>query len=181
MPTPRPIIAAIAVAKSGTLVSVASRPMSVALIARPNSAAMIGRPAATTDPNVRTRIIVAANRPISSAFRVTGELDAQPVAGRRLGQGDQLDRGGRGDLGRAAAQLQRGDGDVAPGGDRSQAGITQRVEHAGDSGEPASVAQKALHALSRGRRADVAARLPDDVDRVGRAVPEALLEQRGRP
>ena len=66
MPMPMPIMVASEVDQSGASTKEMTTVVRVLLTARPAMATMIGRPAATTEPNVISRMIAAAARPIPS-------------------------------------------------------------------------------------------------------------------
>ncbi len=63
MPTPRPIIATIAVVKSGMSMTLLPSDTSAVAMPRPNSAVPIGSPIASTDPKARMRMMTAAMMP----------------------------------------------------------------------------------------------------------------------
>jgi hypothetical protein len=67
MPTPIPIIDASCGVKSGTFRKLANTKTSEMPMPIPNRAIMIGRPMASTDPNVTSRMRMAARKPIDSA------------------------------------------------------------------------------------------------------------------
>ena len=66
MPMPMPIMVASEVDQSGASMSAISTPVRVLLTASPAMATMRGSPAATTDPNISSRMIAAAAKPIAS-------------------------------------------------------------------------------------------------------------------
>ncbi len=63
MPTPRPIIAIIALVKSGIVMTLLASATIAEAIPRPNRAMPIGRPIAMTEPNARMRMMTAAMMP----------------------------------------------------------------------------------------------------------------------
>ncbi len=63
MPTPMPIIATIAVVKSGMAIGLLSSVTSAVAMPRPNSAVPIGRPIASTEPKAMMRMMTAARMP----------------------------------------------------------------------------------------------------------------------
>ena len=63
---PMPIIVASEVDQSGASTNEMTTVVSVLLTASPATATRIGRPAATTEPNMISRMIAAASRPIIS-------------------------------------------------------------------------------------------------------------------
>jgi hypothetical protein len=63
MPTPRPIIATIAVVKSGMSMMWLPSVTSAVAMPRPNRAVPIGRPIASTDPKARIKMMTAAMMP----------------------------------------------------------------------------------------------------------------------
>ena len=83
MPTPRPIIVASVGATVGTFVTWPSRPISESPTNKPNTAEMIGRPIATSVPNVKARMIIAATRPITSLLSVAGSESSVPTGPAR--------------------------------------------------------------------------------------------------
>ena len=67
MPTPRPIMAASCVAKSGVEMTCEPRPARPIAVPSPSSAVRIGSPMASTEPKVRSSTIIAAIRPTTVA------------------------------------------------------------------------------------------------------------------
>src|SRR5215216_6446594 len=74
MPTPRPIMVARVGPTVGMLRRWPSSPMRPSAVARPSTAVTMGMPIATRLPKVRTRITMAASRPMTSLLSV-GDLD----------------------------------------------------------------------------------------------------------
>ena len=67
MPTPRPIIAASWVEKSGVVITWEARPARPIAVPRPSSAVRIGSPIARTEPKVTSSTIIAAMSPTAVA------------------------------------------------------------------------------------------------------------------
>ena len=63
MPTPMPIIATIAVVKSGIEITLLPSDTSADPMPSPNSAVPMGSPMASTEPKARMRMMTAASRP----------------------------------------------------------------------------------------------------------------------
>ena len=91
MPTPRPIIAATCGAKSGVVKTLARIPTPASEIAMPMIAVRIGRPIAISEPNAKSRMMIAARMPTISdrghagfTEPAAGEVDVDALGLERL-------------------------------------------------------------------------------------------------
>ena len=77
-------------ANCGTLANDARIRVRPVPVVRPITAVPIGRPIATTEPNAISRMIIAASRPISSDFPVSGcaphDAYSPPISASRSGE-----------------------------------------------------------------------------------------------
>ncbi len=179
-----PIIAATDDAQSGVSTTAASTPISAEEMPSPNSAVAIGSPEATTLPNVNSSTRAAIAKPtVSEEISPRWALPiASPPSSTRTPS----------PLRSEAMSISRSpvSSGTAPGvtvsGSRATAIVPSRENSAelarhrvADALERRGVAQEGVHPLAHRRRLR-AARLPDHVDRVGRALGEAVVQQLDR-
>ena len=183
MPTPRPTIAAVGGAQSGTSTTRARSPPSARPVPRPNTAVISGNPIATADPKVNNKMTAAAMSPRPSEPKGGVSRAPRPARRPRPGEGvrgreDRLDQG-RG-LGRSEVAVPLVERDVGVGGlpvlgDLRGALLGERAGHAHDVVAVGNVGED-LRRLRPHLRDDAGVGVDHDLHGVARLLREALLE-----